>query len=57
MAFVLSHENQVKLVFINSFNEYHERSEVEPHYDFTDSTVSPTYLLNLTALYTQELNS
>jgi two-component SAPR family response regulator len=57
VAFVLSHENQVKLVFINSFNEYHERSEVEPHYDFTDSTVSPTYLLNLTALYTQELNS
>ena len=37
------------LVFIYSWNEYHERSTIEPHLDATAPGVSPSYLLNLTA--------
>jgi hypothetical protein len=48
--------SQVKLVIIYSWNEYYERSEIEPHYDYTNSTVSPSYLLDLTSRYTSNLN-
>ena len=50
-SYVISHSSQVKLVLIYSFNEYHERSEIEPHADFTNGTISSTFLLNLTARY------
>lgn len=55
-SYVLDHKDQVKLVLIYSFNEYHERSEIEPHDDFTNSTASTTLLLNETAQYTHDLN-
>jgi hypothetical protein len=55
-SYVLAHRSQVQLVLIYSFNEYHERSEIEPHSDYTNSTVGPSYLLDLTARYTTDLN-
>jgi hypothetical protein len=55
-SYVVAHRSQVQLVLIYSFNEYHERSEIEPHSDCTNSTVGPSYLLDLTAQYTNELN-
>ena len=33
--FVISKASSVKLVLLYSWNEYHERSEIEPHWDFT----------------------
>ncbi len=56
-SYVIAHSNQVKLVLIYSFNEYHERTEIEPHIDYTNNTVGPSYLLDLTAKYASELNS
>jgi len=35
--FVLSHKNVVKLIVICSWNEYHERTMIEPHYDATST--------------------
>ena len=32
---ILQHREQVKLIAIYSWNEYHERSMIEPHYDST----------------------
>ncbi|MDG6941982.1 MAG: hypothetical protein JRN34_03550 [Nitrososphaerota archaeon] len=52
--FVLNHRSEVKLVLIYSWNEYHERSTIEPHVDGT-SSVPSTYLLNLTASFTSQL--
>ena len=49
-SFVISHRSQVKLVLIYSWNEYHERSAIEPHYDGT-SAEGYSYLLNVTAAY------
>jgi len=40
--------NRPAMVFIYSWNEYHEWSTMEPHTDYTDPGASPDYLLNLT---------
>jgi len=34
-SWVLKHSREVRIVAIYSWNEYHERSEIEPHYDAT----------------------
>lgn len=49
--YVLNHSSSVDMVLIYSWNEYHERSEIEPHYDNTSSSVSPFYLTDLTKYY------
>jgi len=49
--FVLNHSSSVRMVLIYSWNEYHERSEIEPHYDSTNSSISPFYLTDLTKYY------
>jgi hypothetical protein len=43
--------NNIKMVMIYSWNEYNERSEIEPHDDFTanNTTFPPNYLLKVTA--------
>jgi hypothetical protein len=41
-------KNRPAMVFIYSWNEYHERSTIEPHTDYTDPGAGPNYLLNLT---------
>lgn len=33
--YVIQHRNEINFVLIYSWNEYHERSEIEPHWDFT----------------------
>lgn len=53
--YVLSKSSSVRLVIIYSWNEYHERSAIEPHNDFTYSG-SPYHLLNLTTTFVSELN-
>ena len=52
--YVIDHRSQIGLVLIYSWNEYHERSAIEPHADFT-ADVGSTYLLNLTAYYVSAL--
>jgi hypothetical protein len=37
---VLAHTDDVKLVMLYSWNEYHERSELEPYWDFTATNSS-----------------
>jgi hypothetical protein len=52
--YVLSYTSNVKLVLIYSWNEYHERSSIEPHLDYT-AQVNSTYLLDLTSYYIEKL--
>ncbi|MHB1907373.1 MAG: hypothetical protein ACYCQJ_00725 [Nitrososphaerales archaeon] len=52
--YVLDHRASVSLVLIYSWNEYHERSAIEPHYDSTAS-VGPFYLLNTTQYFVSKL--
>ncbi len=53
--YVIAHKSSVSLVLIYSWNEYHERTAVEPHADFT-ANVNQTYLSSLTANYISELH-
>jgi hypothetical protein len=53
-TYVFAHCSQVKLVLIYSWNEYHERTAIEPHMDHTVD-VSSTYLSNTTSHYVSEL--
>ncbi|MDE1854067.1 MAG: hypothetical protein KGI38_10050 [Thaumarchaeota archaeon] len=53
-GYVLSHSSSVKLVIIYSWNEYHERTAIEPHIDFT-ANINSTYLSNLTSYYASKL--
>lgn len=52
---ILKHRNQVKIIAIYSWNEFHERSEIEPHYD-SSARVGPYYLYNMTQYYIQKLH-
>jgi hypothetical protein len=45
----------VKLVLVYSWNEYHERSAIEPHDDPT-GLVPAGYLLNVTSAYAARLD-
>lgn len=47
---ILNNTNNVNIVIITSWNEYHERTEIEPHYD-ANATVDPFYIYNLTKEY------
>jgi len=47
--------NQVKYITITSWNEYPERTAIEPHYDPTASNNDPFYLYNLTCSYITQL--
>ena len=49
-SYVLGHRSEVKLVLIYSWNEYHERTAIEPHLD-GNSTAPENYLLNVTSTY------
>ena len=53
---VLGHRTSIHLVIIYSFNEYHERTAIEPHID-ENRTLAPNYLLNVTARYISTLES
>lgn len=47
-SYVLSHQSSVKLVLIYSWNEWHERSAIEPHSE-PGNALSENYLLNMTS--------
>lgn len=51
---ILTHKDLVKIIVIYSWNEYHERSMIEPHSDNT-ANVNPFYVYNLTKQYIKEL--
>ena len=51
---VLEHRSKIKIIAIYSWNEFHERSAIEPHNDATAHT-GPYHLYNLTKHYIQEL--
>ncbi|RLG82426.1 MAG: hypothetical protein DRO40_07755 [Thermoprotei archaeon] len=51
---ILEHKDSINIVMVTSWNEYHERTMVEPHYDNT-SNVDPFYIYDLTKRYIQEL--
>ncbi|MEB2836097.1 MAG: hypothetical protein GSR80_000113 [Desulfurococcales archaeon] len=51
---VLRHRDAIRIVAIYSWNEFHERSAIEPHNDAT-AHVGPYYLYDLTKHYIQEL--
>ena len=53
--YALTHRDGVKLVLIYSWNEYHERTAIEPQVDGT-STLGEDYLLNLTAGFVSMLD-
>jgi len=55
--YVISHSSSVKLVLVYSWNEYHERTEIEPHYDPTTNLTKsgPYYLLDVTSGYVSQL--
>ena len=48
-------EGSVSLVTIYSWNEFHERSQIEPCYDKTSNYTDPYYLFNATKTYIHEL--
>jgi len=45
--YVLGQSKNVSLILLYSWNEYHERTAIEPHQDFT-AHINSTYLLDLT---------
>jgi len=53
---ILSHRDGVRIVVITSWNEYHERTMIEPHYDRTAST-DPFYAYNITREYISRLKT
>ncbi len=52
--FVLSHLKEIRIILIYSWNEYHERSMIEPYYD-ARTRVDPWFLYNLTKHYIASL--
>lgn len=48
-------QNIIDFITITSWNEYPERTAVEPHFDATASNQNPYYLYNKTAYYTNQL--
>ena len=54
---VLENRDQVGIIAIYSWNEFHERSAIEPHNDATAVERDPYYLYNLTLYYIDLLRS
>ena len=55
-TYVIGQAKVVKLILLYSWNEYHERTAIEPHWDAT-AQVNSTYLLDLTAHYVSRLTN
>jgi Gpi18-like mannosyltransferase len=55
--FILENKDKISLVLITSWNEYHERTMIEPHYDATAKidNYHPYYLYEKTKTYIQQL--
>jgi len=55
-AIKYANRNAIRWVFIATWNEYPERTAIEPHYDNTAKDTDPYLLLNETAKYTAMLH-
>jgi len=53
---ILKHRDNIKIIMITSWNEYHERTMIEPHYDAT-ANVDPFYIYDLTVMYIKVLKN
>ncbi|WP_148676726.1 hypothetical protein [Staphylothermus marinus] len=51
---ILMRRDQISIVMITSWNEYHERTMIEPHIDYT-ANVDPYYIYNITKNYIHRL--
>jgi len=51
----LTKKNSIDFVTITSWNEYPERTAIEPHYDATATNNDPFFLYNMTKTYIEEL--
>lgn len=49
---ILKHKDKISIVAITSWNEYHERTMIEPHY--TTADVDPFYIYEITRKYVSE---
>jgi len=54
-AINLAKENKIDIITITSWNEYVERTAIEPHYDYTAWNPDPYYLYNMTKNFINEL--
>ena len=54
--FVLSHRNEARLVLIYSWDEFHEKTAVEPYIDGSSSSPAD-YLLNMTSRFIDMLET
>ncbi len=50
-----SKQNAIDFVTVTSWNEYPERTMIEPHYDATATNHDPFFLCNLTKTYIEEM--
>lgn len=55
-ALDLTKTNSIKWVFIATWNEYPERTEIEPHYDNTAKSTDPFLLFNQTETFIDRLH-
>jgi hypothetical protein len=55
--YILENTEKIKCVIIYSWNEYHERSQIEPKNDSTSIYNDPYYIQNKTKSYIDKLNS
>jgi len=55
-AINLANQGKIHWITIASFNEYPERTSIEPHYDATAQNTDPYYLYNLTKQYVAQLH-
>ena len=54
-AIQLWQEGKIDTIIISSWNEYPERTAIEPHYDGTSVIKDPFYLFNKTKSYTNDI--
>jgi hypothetical protein len=54
-AIQLWQQGQVKTILISSWNEYYERTAIEPHFDATAVNEDPYFLYNKTETYIDQL--
>jgi hypothetical protein len=55
--YVLNNKDKIKFVLIYSWNEYHERSQIEPCYQSFNQSFDPYYCYDKTLNYTNQLET
>ena len=55
--YVLNNKDKIKLVLIYSWNEYHERSQIEPCHQSFNQSFDPYYCYNKTLNYVNQLET